>query len=40
VKLVKGRRGEDYEPATGATLDEALSSVAQMVAAEFASHVP
>lgn len=34
------KRGEDYEEATGATLDEALGAVAQMVAAEFAGHVP
>jgi hypothetical protein len=34
------KRGEDYEEATGATLDEALGAVSQMVAAEFAGHVP
>lgn len=34
------KRGEEYETATGTTLDEALSGVAQMVAAEFAGHVP
>ncbi len=34
------KRGEEYESATGATLDEALGGVAQMVAAEFAGHVP
>jgi len=34
------KRGEEYEAATGATLDEALNGVAQMVVAEFAGHVP
>ena len=34
------KRGEEYESATGATLDEALGSVSQTVAAEFAGHVP
>lgn len=34
------KRGEDYEEVTGATLDEALGAVSQMVAAEFAGHVP
>lgn len=34
------KRGEEYEDATGATLDEALDAVSQMVAAEFAGHVP
>ena len=34
------KRGEEYENATGATLDEALDAVAQMAAAEFAGHVP
>ena len=34
------KRGEDYEEATGTTLDEALGAVSQMVAAEFAGHVP
>jgi len=34
------KRGEEYESATGATLDDALGGVAQMVAAEFAGHVP
>jgi hypothetical protein len=34
------KRGEEYEDATGTTLDEALGAVAQMVAAEFAGHVP
>jgi hypothetical protein len=34
------KRGEEYEQATGATLDEALSGVAQLAAAEFAGHVP
>ncbi len=34
------KRGEEYEAATATTLDEALGGVAQMVAAEFAGHVP
>ena len=34
------KRGEEYEDATGTTLDEALGSVSQLVAAEFAGHVP
>ena len=34
------KRGEEYEEATGATLDEALGAVSQMAAAEFAGHVP
>ncbi len=34
------KRGEEYEQATGPTLDEALSGVAQLAAAEFAGHVP
>ncbi len=34
------KRGEEYEQATGATLDEALNGVAQIAAAEFAGHVP
>ncbi|MFN7986329.1 MAG: hypothetical protein U0529_02590 [Thermoanaerobaculia bacterium] len=34
------KRGEEYEEATGATLDEALDTVSQTVAAEFAGHVP
>ena len=34
------KRGEEYEEATGTTLDEALDSVSQLVAAEFAGHVP
>lgn len=37
---VQVKRGEDYEEATGATLDEALHAVSQLVAAEFAGHVP
>jgi len=36
----EAKRGEEYEEATGATLDEALGGVAQLVAAEFAGHVP
>ena len=34
------KRGQEYENATGVTLDEALGSVSQLVAAEFAGHVP
>jgi hypothetical protein len=34
------KRGEEYEQATGATLDEALHGVSQLAAAEFAGHVP
>ena len=34
------KRGEEYESATGATLDEALDAVGQIASAEFAGHVP
>ncbi len=34
------KRGEEYEEATGATLDEALEAVSQTALAEFAGHVP
>ena len=36
----EAKRGEEYEEATGTTLDEALNGVAQMVVAEYAGHVP
>ena len=36
----EAKRGEDYEEATGITLDEALSGVAQLVLAEASGHVP
>lgn len=36
----EAKRGEEYEEATGKTLDEALNGVAQMVVAEYAGHVP
>jgi hypothetical protein len=36
----EAKRGEDYEEATGATLDEALAGVAQLARADMAGHVP
>jgi hypothetical protein len=36
----EAKRGEDYEEATGATLDEALAGVAQLVSLDMAGHVP
>jgi len=36
----EAKRGEDYEEATGATLEEALSGVAQFARADMVGHVP
>ncbi|MEO8053645.1 MAG: hypothetical protein ABI768_00725 [Acidobacteriota bacterium] len=36
----EAKRGEDYEEATGATLDEALASVAQFARADMVGHAP
>ncbi len=34
------KRGEDYEEATGPTLDEALAGVAQLARVDMVGHVP
>ena len=36
----EAKRGEDYEEATGATLDEALAGVAQFARADMVGHAP
>ena len=36
----EAKRGDDYEEATGATLQEALSGVAQLVRVDMVGHVP
>ncbi len=36
----EAKRGEDYEEATGTTLDEALAGVAQLARADMVGHVP
>ncbi|HUM01401.1 MAG TPA: hypothetical protein VL084_03885 [Thermoanaerobaculia bacterium] len=36
----EAKRGDDYEEATGATLDEALSGVAQLVRFDMAGRAP
>jgi hypothetical protein len=36
----EAKRGEAYEDATGVTLDEALSDLAQLIMAETSGHVP
>ena len=36
----EAKRGEEYEEATGITLDEALSGVAQEILAEAPGHLP
>ncbi len=37
---VEAKRGQDYEEATGATLDEALASVDQLVRLDMVGHAP
>ncbi len=36
----EAKRGEDYEEATGPTLDDALAGVAQLVRLDMVGHVP
>ncbi len=36
----EAKRGEDYEEATGPTLDEALAGVAQLARLDMVGHVP
>jgi hypothetical protein len=36
----EAKRGEDYEEATGTTLEEALSGVAQLVMTDMVGHTP
>jgi hypothetical protein len=36
----EAKRGEDYEEATGPTLDEALAGVAQLTRLDMVGHVP
>ena len=36
----EAKRGADYEEATGATLEEALAGVAQLVRVDMVGHVP
>jgi hypothetical protein len=36
----EAKRGEDYEEATGSTLDEALAGVAQFARADMVGHAP
>ncbi len=36
----EAKRGEDYEEATGTTLDEALAGVAQLARVDMVGHVP
>jgi len=36
----EAKRGDDYEEATGATLDEALAGVAQLARADMAGRAP
>jgi hypothetical protein len=36
----EAKRGEDYEEATGPTLDEALTGLAQLVSLDMVGHAP